>query len=134
MKKYFIPLVFLLFSCSTMETQKEIRYYGYDFRPYTAKGFLFTTEGYDGQYESIASFAAVMYPEVKQIEDQSVLGNTRWAAGEVHAGEVIDSMYARATRMGANAIIRFELRDIQKLNGKIIMEGLQASGFAIKRK
>lgn len=38
-----------------------------------------------------------------------------------------------AVKMGANAIVRFDIKSIQKQNGFKWVNGLEVSGFAIKR-
>ena len=137
MKKYLVALFVIFTACSGPRTmQKQIYYYGYDFRPYTANGFFITTEGYSGAYESIASLTTVMYPELKKDEaGMWIIGQrTNLVAGELSADEVIDSMYSQSKRMGADAIIRFNVRTVEKTYGVMVVEGIEVSGFAIKRK
>lgn len=135
MKKTILILVtILLSSCAPKLLQKQTMYYGYDFRPYTEKGFMFTTEGYNGDYESIASFSVVMFPELKEVPSKKSFSGTEIGYDKINASEVIDSMYTQASQMGANAIIRFSTKPVDKYEGTLRVEGIEVFGFAIKRK
>ena len=143
---FFIGLVILIAGCGQgYELSKSAIYYGYDFTKYSAQGFLFTPETYNGEYESIGLIEAEIYPKVsrtrpsddKSAFDTWTLGTsgTRWYVGSVSADEVLDSLYTYTKQMGADAVVRLEIGETEsRSNGEITFKGVKASGFAIKRK
>ena len=66
MKQITLSLFLLvLFSCTTTKQThypKQIFFFGFDFRPFTEKGFLFTPENYDFEYKSIGLITCVITP------------------------------------------------------------------------
>ena len=140
-----ICIMLLLLSCATgYEVRKTVLVSGYDFRKYTEQGFLFTPEEYLGDYESIGLLNLEVLPEIRKVPYgtrasekgwEIVIGTTRyWQVEEISSVEVLDSLYKEAIGMGADAIVSFNLEAIPHYNGDANYYGLQASGFAIKRK
>ena len=129
-----ISLTILLYACSAVQTQKDIRYYAVDFRPHTEKGFLFTPEMYEGQYESIGMLSTVIFPGVKEVPTKKSFSGITMGYDRIYANEVIDSMYVKAVSMGADAFVRFEIKPAEKWNGDLLVQGIEVVGFAIKRK
>ncbi len=113
---------------------------GFDFRRYTAAGFLFTPEGYDGPYEAVALLTVTMYPEVTVDPQPSerVLGPGEGRQGDyvierVDADAGIAKMYEQAIAMGADGVIRFSTRSIEGPPAAIRVNGVEITGFAIRR-
>ena len=135
-----IGLIILIAGCSEgYDVSKTVFIYGYDFTPYTAKGFLFTPESYNGDYDAVGLIELAIYPAVKFNEKEkkytSWYPEKRWSVGDVSANEVLDSLYKFTRRMGADAVVRLKIDEAEpKTNGDIIVNGIKASGFAIKRK
>ncbi len=123
------------------ELNKGITFTGFDFRPYTNKGFLFTPEKYSGKYKSIGFISVNVYPEVSQdkfsiFTTEKIYNTTygeHWFINKILSNEAVDSLYQHAKRMGADAVTRFHAETISKLDGTISIQGLMFSGFAIKR-
>lgn len=143
MKKILILFIILTFiSCSSVRqsTNKIVIHYGFDFTKYSTQGFLFTPEQYLGEYESIGIVKTIIFPAVKNKKSQikSQTGepflNEEWEIEKLDADEAINEMYKKATEMGANAVVRFEIHKTQYMNGLMEIPGFEVSGFAIKRK
>ena len=61
-----IGLIILIAGCSEgYDVSKTVFIYGYDFTPYTAKGFLFTPESYNGDYDAVGLIELAIYPAIK---------------------------------------------------------------------
>jgi len=134
-----IPLSIFLFSCSTFkETEKQVIVTGYDFTKYTEKGFLFTPEGYLEDYESVGMLSVEILPELKRSgyasPGQFYAPGNLWRYTPVSGSEVLDSLYIKAKRMGADAIINLVIRRTILQANNVSAPGIEASGFAIKRK
>lgn len=140
-----ITFPLLLNACSYgSPVSKKIFFYGYDFTSYTEKGFLFTPEQYLGDYDAIGLLKLEIIPEVRQIfygtratEQgwETIIGNTRqWQVKEISSKQLLDSLYNKAVSMGADAVVRFSLNSTSHYNGDVTFNGLEVSGFAIKRK
>lgn len=143
MKRIIVLLLILLFfyGCSSrFATDKIIMHFGFDFTKYTAKGFLFTPEPYVGNYESIGILKTVIYAAVKHTKAQvqnpgaDPYLKEEWKIDAVDAEEAIEEMYKKAVGMGADAIIRFEIKSTYYMNGTMYVPGYEVYGFAIKRK
>ncbi|MFA7421746.1 MAG: hypothetical protein WCZ90_18830 [Melioribacteraceae bacterium] len=134
--------VLFLFACtSPRELRKEVYYTGFDFTKFSKQGFLFTPESYNSEYESIGVINTTLFPEVKNQDYRTFgsneylpLGETGWSYKQINVSEAIDSMFVQATRMGANAIVRFDVKNTSKQNSYITIPGIEVTGFAIKRK
>lgn len=132
--------IIVIYSCvEPKELAKEVYHTGFDFSKYSKNNFLFTPEPFVGNYESIGLLNTVIYPEVIKVDARiagikyNSLGDG-WSAKKIDPYEAIDSMYVQALRMGADAVVRFEIKSISKPNGYKIISGIEVTGFAIKRK
>lgn len=138
-----IPILFSILSCSSVtSTQKEVITYVYDFRKYTDEGFLFTTEKYLGDYESIGLISIEIIPELRRKDGYFAPGQTYagsssgfWNYIPIRPQEVLDSLYLKAKQMGADAVINLDVEYADVIvSGNISVPSTRASGFAIKRK
>jgi hypothetical protein len=140
----FLISITLLTSCGTIhEMEKESTITGFDLTKYSNKGFLFTTETYNGgEYEAVGFLVSKLFPKISSHEPNTDNSkdytyfwaeNKKWWIGKIDLSEAIDSMYATAVHMGANAIIKFNWRSISKRDGILDISGYEVSGFAIKR-
>ena len=117
---YFIVLVMLMGSCKVTEiTQipKKEFFSVLDFRKYAEKGFLITTEKYNGEYESIGIISYVMMPEAvrqryitnskseKPIRPTPIIIN--WKIEDVYIQDAIEGIYNQCLKMGADALVNF---------------------------
>lgn len=143
MKRIIIVLLVVLISygCSSrFATDKIVMHFGFDFTKYTEKGFLFTPDQYTGNYESIGILKTIIFPAVKHTKTQvqspgaDPYLKAEWKIDKVDAEEAIEEMYKKAVEMGADAVVRFELRGTFYLNGLMYVPGYEVYGFAIKRK
>ena len=149
MKKYLLlfglTILFLSEACSYgTEVKKMVLVSGYDFTDYTERDFLFTPEQYLGDYDAVGLLNLEIIPELRKLPfgtratEQgwvTIIGATRyWQVKEIAPEEVLDSLYKRAIRLGADAVVRFSLNSTSHYNGDVTFFGLEASGFAIKRK
>ena len=121
------------------EMSHDVSIAGLDFTKYTAKGFTFTPEAYTGQYESVGQFRVTVSPEiVKSLPSDDDNYKTvraqgdKWFVEKINLTEAIDSIYALAVKMGANAIVRFKIDLVPRSDGPLLYECYEASGFAIK--
>ncbi len=122
--------------------EKEMEVRGYDFTKYTEEGFLITPEKYEGRYESIGVLRVSVWPEI-EVESSGDASPARpgpndtdraWVTtAPVSRTEVIDSLYSRAERMGADAITQFESEIVTREESNVTRIGVEASGFAINR-
>lgn len=66
---------------------------------------------------------------------ETIVGKTRyWQVKEISSMQLLDSLYSKASSMGADAVVRFSLESTSHYNGDVTFYGLEVSGFAIKRK
>lgn len=147
---YLFIVGIILSGCATqgaIETREYIANAGYDFRPYTEQGFTFTTEGIDQDYISIGYVRVVYNPSFEKIppggnrqdfEDSRVYQdphnpNLYWRVSEPNEKRMIQTAFERASQMGADAIIRFEINNIQIKNVDLIVNSAELVGLAIKR-
>lgn len=146
MRKLLILLItaFIFTSCASLESLPGSKTFtGYDFSKYSNQGFLFTPESYEGNYKSIGMVNVTFWPEVKKQGDPldssknySVTRtyDTTWFIEKLNMQTAIDSMYSKASKMGADAVIRFNTNYQTKQHGSLSIIGLEVSGFAIDRK
>lgn len=118
---------------------------GVDLSRYSQKGFLFSTDPYSGPYDAMGLVTVTQYASAKWTDSGEVSGLSRWVVGQVHAQEVLDSAYARAVGLGANALVKMEIRSVALSGANPSgwhlsraelpdLPGIQVSGFAIKRR
>jgi uncharacterized protein YbjQ (UPF0145 family) len=147
MRNKLSPIILLnfifLFGCAEpFIVQKTVMTSVYDFTSYTKKGFLFTSEQYLYDYESIGQISVEIIPDVLESSYHEVVGdewtkksgNSVWKVRKINPQEVLDELYNKAITMGADALVRLKFDSIEYWNGAIYFNSLQASGFAIKRK
>jgi hypothetical protein len=111
-----------------------------DFTKYTAKGFLFTPESYNDQYESIGILKVTIEPEILKLKNkkereynQVTHEGSEWLIESIKFNEAIDSIFTLASSMGANAITRFQLERVLRNDYGLLYNSYEVSGFAIKR-
>jgi len=124
----------LIIGCRSNEFSKDTLTYAIDFRSYTEKGFLFTPESYNNEYEAIGLLSVEQTPGMEIKKKKSYMSTSyKKVIGRINLSEVIDSLYSLATEWGANAIINFSIDDdyVMKNNEQVIR--LKVSGFAIRR-
>ena len=102
-----------LAGCSiARESERSIITSGYDFTPYTAKGFFISPEQYLLPYESIGMIKVSFYPEVKRLASvtsfdrgkyDETTGVRTWLIEKIDVRAVIDAAYKQAFNMGADA-------------------------------
>lgn len=134
--------ILLFFSCTgPKEQMQEVYHTGVDFIKYTKNNFLITPEQYLGEYESIGLLNTIMYPEIRKVDYRTLINDPsyqRWDEGwsikKLDLNVALDSMYHQAVRMGADAISRFNISHVSKINGNKYVDGVELSGLAIKRK
>jgi hypothetical protein len=125
---------------------KNLTVGNFDLSSYSKKGFLFTPYKYLGDYESIGLMAIIATPEAKlakinteeKDEDGTPVYKKEWEIGSVPVAEAMDSLYAAATRLGANAIVDLNLKEIdhsynERTFHPVTVYGYKIDGFAIKR-
>ncbi len=61
-----LSVFFFLVASAGKEMPKIAYCHGYDFTKYTANGFLFTPEPFNGDYDAIGLIELAVYPEVKK--------------------------------------------------------------------
>ncbi len=146
MRKAIIIALLLVTGCSAMKPLPGSRVlYGYDFTDYTQQGFLFTPEGYNQDYNSIGLLNLTFTPQV--VEPQGIPANKSmndfyrvnavdgsvWYVEKLDMQTAIDSMYSKASNMGADALIRFDASYNTRPHYEISITEIEVSGFAIKR-
>ena len=137
MRWLIILISFALVSCSSIKPMEEqITVSGFDFTKYADQGFLITPEQYLGEYESIGMMNVTIWPSVSESAKASASGVTerqRWYIGPLNVDKAIDRIYQQAKDMGADGIMRFNVKSIEQFNGSLRIEGAEISGFAINR-
>lgn len=110
---------------------------GVDFSRYSQKGFLFSPDPYtSGAYDAVGLVSVVRYAGARYVPDSSHAGPGYWQFDPVDAQEVFDTMYARAAAMGANAVMRLEIRSVERPADppRPATPGVEIRGFAIRRR
>jgi hypothetical protein len=124
----------LLVSCVKPQSVGGVtRVAGIDFTPYTKQGFFFSPGEYQGRYEPLGLISVTIMPPARQVKD-SVTGFLRWQIEPLRVAIVVDSMFARAKAMGADALVHFSSRAFEdRIDATTTREAIEVSGFAIKR-
>ncbi len=156
MKNYllFFLITWLMWSCTTLT---KIDAYSHmnkvDFTAYSQKGFLFTPEKYNGEYESIGIIDFVKMPGavysieknlatdkkyIPQYPDYSE-STAQWFYEVIDLNEVLEELYQQCRSMGADALMNFNLepnedRYSEDISNPTTVIGYRITGFAIKRK
>ena len=144
MKYLFLMFYILfLFACSgTKEMPGSISTTGIDFTNYTKQGFFITTEIYPDKYESIGILSSTVWPEVSKVPDRYSTNDGRivtdadgkkWFIKSINYKDALDELYSKAIGMGADALMKFDIKSVSYQNGSLTVDGIQATGFAIKR-
>jgi hypothetical protein len=147
MKRFF---ALLLFSCLlpafAAKDSDPILDYEIDLSKYDKMGFLITPGDYMGKYQGIKYIGTVVYQEVQASyidhgywKDDApkpkwkyyILDSSRYFTyrQKLNPQNIADTLYYRAKRWGADAIVNFNIR----LVSRQYSYGYQASGYAIKR-
>ena len=150
--KYFaflsLTLLVILSGCSRANyIPASTQTVAFNFKVYSANGFMITPEGYTGDYESAGMIAMDIYPEWREekasidglgrrnINDNRV-AVTRLVERELTTDEITRHAVDMARGMGANAIIRFHVEPITQditRPKRLTRNGVRVTGFAIKR-
>lgn len=137
------------FSSSVSERDEFYAVHGYDFTDYTKKGFMFTPEMYQENYESVGLIEISYSPSFLEIpgdasgdalmdyQDSRVyrdpVEDKYWRVSRASSEELIERAYEQATELGADALVNFRLVSDTWTNGQLAVETLTLRGFAIKR-
>ncbi|MEL7832449.1 hypothetical protein [Fodinibius sp. Rm-B-1B1-1] len=136
---------FITSACAGPETtarDEVINVTGYDFSEYTEDGFLFTPEAYNGDYQSIGLITVTQWPAVRKMTRRVPSPDSpngyktveEFYPDDIDVEKAIDEIYKVANNMGADAITRFDVTPTSRMNGTLTVQGVEISGFAIKRK
>lgn len=118
---------------------------GFFFTQYTEQGFLFTPEGYPGEYESKGIIYINYQPRFLYLENPNVPRipgyyiykepglNHWWRVSFPDPAALIEQAYKLAIEMGADAVINFEMEPTTYTNGTLTVANARLTGFAIKR-
>jgi hypothetical protein len=147
----YASIVLIITGCATTSVelwQTELRSYGYDFRPYTEQGFLFTPEKYLGEYEAVGLVDIVYVPEIIKSSSEGrppnrdgyrIITSGTAAGGGYYYVEIPDTdrliaeLYDLASGLGADALTNFNMATETLFNGGVSIPTIKVSGFAIKR-
>jgi len=146
MKRITFITCLLFAGCASQLTHipAETETLGFDFRPYSAKGFLITPGTYQGDYDAIGMVTFIMWPEMNYSKAQrrqntfntdgqpSTAGY--WERDVIVPDTAISNAYRQALSMGADALAHFEIRPVTKTVEHVVVLGMEVSGYAIKRK
>ena len=135
--------IFTTVACSgpqTVARDEVINVTGYDFSKYTDQGFLITPEQYNGKYQSIGLITVTQWPAVRKTtrrvpkpEGGGYQTVEEFFPEDINVERAIDEIYKVANNMGADAITRFDVTPTSRKNGSLTVQGVEISGFAIKR-
>lgn len=144
MKYLIIIASFVMVSCATVSEMPEIvSTTAIDFRPYTSKGFLITPTEYVGEYESIGILTSTFYPALTKVPSRYTtsegtvitdISGKRWFLRAIDYKKALEEIYNQSVNMGANALMLFQLKIVVRTNSLIYLPGIEATGYAIKRK
>lgn len=136
-------LSFITSTCTgpqTVARDEVINVTGYDFSEYTDQGFLITPEQYLEDYQSIGLITVTQWPavnkSVRSVPNSDGTGYRKveeFHSENINVEKAIDEIYKVATNMGADAITRFDVTPTSRMNGTLRVQGVEISGFAIKR-
>ena len=147
MKKLLLLIMLFTFGCvsKTSYVPEIYMVLGYDFTKYTEKGFLFTPNKYQGNYESIGMITLIYYPEANLVKTtkKSETGTSSvsydWKVNNLNSSLLLDSLYSLSSSMGADAFTEFSITDTKEMSygvgsvSPISIKGTTISGFAIRR-
>lgn len=138
-------VMFLTLSCTPYLTEfnKEFHEQILDFTYYSEKGFLFTPEQYNGDFESCGLIVLEFWPKVKRDFDNSSLKpgqfysegqGKNWVYTPISSVEILDSLYLKSKRLGADAMVKLYIEEFEGNYGPVTAPCKRVSGYAIKRK
>lgn len=141
-KLILLALLATIFSSCTQITQipETTEMIAFDFSEFSAKGFMFTPNIYEGEFESVGLLEILFFPEanlkVSETSSSSLNKMLRWKDNPVSPQDLLDVAYGKASKMGADALTQFYVsREVRKdKKAKIERNGYKITGFAIKRK
>lgn len=135
-------LILILCGCTMPPTKvpEEFQFKTIPFTKYTEKGFLFTPNNYEKDYESIGIIDATLYPEanLRSIKTGSPIGYISWKKKDINFEKALDSLYESCVEMGADALIQMKFDIVSKTKFKTTSKplkivGINIKGYAIKR-
>jgi hypothetical protein len=129
-----IVLVVLLSNCAPKIYPRRDIARLIDFRPYTEKGFMITTETYTEEYEPVGVVSYKIIPKCYTYEKKSLL-ESNFGCDIIPSSELLDSLYFMSKKLGANGIMNFWYRE-GEVGAYNMREAftISAGGFAIIRK
>ena len=141
----FIVLAALSLSCAGPQTvaRKEVfDVKAFDFSKYTDQGFLITPEEYLDDYQSIGIITVTQWPAVHKQDRRVQAPNSpdgyklveEYFSETIDVKKTVEKIYQEAKAMGADAITNFKVTSTSRQNGNLRVQGVEISGFAIKRK
>lgn len=140
----FLVCVALAGCTSAKELERSMTISGYDFTPYTSKGFFISPEQYLLPYDPVGVISITFSPEVKKHVRFTNYDSTKytlvlapsseWIVERVDVRMVIEQIYRLGIKMGADAVVRFNIGMKPMTNGDLLYFASEVSGFAIKRK
>ena len=155
MKKYIkfvvVMAVFIvLISCTRIleKTPKIDNFNKLDLTKYTEKGFLFSPYLYNGDYEAVglinykfipsATYKHIMIIDTTYYGDFNFWVNI-WEKDRYELYGLLDSIYTWSISKGGNAIIDLKMNVTSEYfgygyNNPAYIDGIEITGFAIKRK
>jgi hypothetical protein len=144
--RFKVILLFIIFlvSCANPPSLIEEKFItsGYDFSNYSKKGFLFTPNLYQGDYETIGLIQLSYTPQAKYdlIRAKQRYGKPPygWEVDEINPKKAIKAIYKECVEMGADALTQMKIETFfehqaQDTHSPITIIGIKISGFAIKR-
>lgn len=127
-------VIFITTSCHTPQTiPVRENLFLLDFVPYTVEGFLFTTEGYTGEYESIGmvEYKFTTSSTTQQLDDVGVI--IMWIDDPFDIQSGLEIVYNEVLNLGADALINLEVIALESSPDKRSSNTLyQPSGYIIK--
>ena len=135
---YKLLIVFILFSCTTIEhIPAERNVAGFDFREFTEKGFFFSPNEYKKDFEPKGLLNFTFFPEA----NFKFNGNPykEWVIEPVKFEDIVRMIYDQAIEFGADAVVQLKITPelkTQSLNrhADVIVSGFTVECFLIKRK
>ena len=109
---------------------------GVDLARYSSRGFFFSTEPYVGPHETMGLVAVTSYAEMHQEKVERAMFGSEWITTPVPLQTVVDTVYARAVSMGADAFVKFEFHSVTlpATADHPAIPGIEITGVAIKRR
>lgn len=139
-----LPLLLGICACAVGPTfiPSKSELYSVDFRPYSDRGFLFSPGDYPGEYEAIGMVTYVIWPSARKVAMPIVNERTGgsmktvsvWLADTIRVDQALKHAYEHTLEIGADALIQFDIKPVNRNVADTNLEGVEVSGFAIRRK